>query len=155
MHTSVNWVSIGSDAGLLSIGLLGTNFSEIGIGIISFSFEKMHLNRSSAKTAAILSRGDELKMTLMDDLLEVPLLLHKPRKWHHRPRCRPYHVQSYKIRAWMCSYIRKLSMNLITHPCPDCNGVLHIEAEASLIHCNVTRGPSSLKLQRTMGWITN
>ena len=80
MHTSVNWVSIGSDAGLLSIGLLGTNFSEIGIGIISFSFEKMHLNRSSAKTAAILSRGDELKMTLMDDLLEVPLLLHKPRK---------------------------------------------------------------------------
>ena len=34
---------------LLSIGLLGTNFSEIWIGILSFSFKKMHLKMSSAK----------------------------------------------------------------------------------------------------------
>ena len=70
INASVKWVSIGScialspvrcqaitwtHAGLLSIGLLGTNFSEIRI--LSFSFKKMHLKLSSAKMAAILSRG--------------------------------------------------------------------------------------------------
>ena len=37
--------------------LLGSNFSENRIGILSFSFKKMHLKLSSAKVAAILSRG--------------------------------------------------------------------------------------------------
>ena len=61
---SVNWVSIGSgnglsparrqaitwtNAGLLSIGHLGTNCSEIRIEIQKFSFMKMHLNLSPAK----------------------------------------------------------------------------------------------------------
>ena len=44
-------------AGLLSIGLLGTNFSEIWIWILSFSFKKMHSKLSSVKMSAILSRG--------------------------------------------------------------------------------------------------
>ena len=70
-YTSVNWVIIGSGNGLspvwrqaitwtkadlLSIGLLGTNFSEIGVGILPFSFIKIYLKMSSAKMAAILSR---------------------------------------------------------------------------------------------------
>ena len=33
----------------LLIGPLGTNFSEILVGILTFSFKKMHLKRSSAK----------------------------------------------------------------------------------------------------------
>ena len=71
-YESVNWVIIGSgnglspvrrqavtwtNAGLLSIALLGTNFSEIWIEILSFSFKIMHLKMLSAKLAAILSRG--------------------------------------------------------------------------------------------------
>ena len=40
---------IWNNAGLLLIGPLGTNFSEISIGIQTFSFKKMHLNMSSAK----------------------------------------------------------------------------------------------------------
>ena len=40
---------IWTNAGILLIGPLGTNFSEILIEIISFSFKKMHLNVSSAK----------------------------------------------------------------------------------------------------------
>ena len=36
-------------AGILLIGPLGTNFSEILIGIQTFSFKKMHLKMSSAK----------------------------------------------------------------------------------------------------------
>ena len=58
IYASMNWFSIGSgnglapnrrqaitwtNAGLLSIGFLKTNFSEIWIGILSFSFKEMHL----------------------------------------------------------------------------------------------------------------
>ena len=42
-------VIIINNAGLLSIGPLGTNFSEILIKIQNFSFTKMHLKLSSAK----------------------------------------------------------------------------------------------------------
>ena len=38
-----------TNAGILSIGPLGTNFSEILIEIHTFSFKKMHLKMSSAK----------------------------------------------------------------------------------------------------------
>ena len=40
---------IWTNAGILLIGLLGTNLSEILIGIQTFSFRKMHLKTSSAK----------------------------------------------------------------------------------------------------------
>ena len=71
IYASVNWVIIGSGNGLssvwhqaitwtiaslLSIALLGTSFSEIGIGILSFSFKQMRLKTSSAKMVVILSR---------------------------------------------------------------------------------------------------
>ena len=38
-----------TNAGLLLITPWGTNFSEILIGILAFSFKKMHLKASSAK----------------------------------------------------------------------------------------------------------
>ena len=40
---------IWTNAGILLIGPLGTNFSEILIGIQTFSVKKMHLKMSSAK----------------------------------------------------------------------------------------------------------
>ena len=40
---------IWTNAGILLIGPLGTNFSEISIAIETFSFKKMHLKMSSAK----------------------------------------------------------------------------------------------------------
>ena len=72
MYASVNWVSISSgnglapnrrqaialtNADLLSIALMGTNFSKIRMGILSFSFRKMHLKLSFAIMAAILFKG--------------------------------------------------------------------------------------------------
>ena len=51
-HLAITW----TNPGLLSNGFLGTNFREVQIGILSFSFRKMHLKLSSAKMAAILSR---------------------------------------------------------------------------------------------------
>ena len=50
---AITWIN----AGLLSIGLLGTNFSEIWIWILSYSFTKIDLKMSSTRMAAILSRG--------------------------------------------------------------------------------------------------
>ena len=40
---------IWTDAGILLVGPLGTNFSEILIEILTFSFKKMHLKMSSGK----------------------------------------------------------------------------------------------------------
>ena len=42
---AINW----TNAGILLIGPLGTNFSEISIQILTFSFKKIHLKVSSAK----------------------------------------------------------------------------------------------------------
>ena len=44
-HQAIIW----ANAGILLIGPLGTNFSEILTGIQIFSFKKMHLQMSSAK----------------------------------------------------------------------------------------------------------
>ena len=75
MYAAVNQVSIGSNnglspiqcqaiiwtnAGLLSIGPLGTNFSAILIKTQNFSFTKMHLKISSAKSRPFCAGGDEL-----------------------------------------------------------------------------------------------
>ena len=64
IYASLNWVIIGSDnglspgrrhaiiwtnAGILLIGPLGTNYSENLIAILTFSFTKMQLKESSAK----------------------------------------------------------------------------------------------------------
>ena len=59
----ISWTS----AGLLSIGLLGTNFIEIQIEFLSLSFKKMYLKLSSAKMAAILSMstGRWVKFSIM------------------------------------------------------------------------------------------
>ena len=49
-----------TNAGLLSMGLMETSVSEIWIGILSFALKKMFLKMSSAKTAEISPRGDEV-----------------------------------------------------------------------------------------------
>ena len=51
---------IKTNAGLLSIGPLGTNFSEIQIKVQNFSFIKMHLKMFSAKWQPFSPGGDEL-----------------------------------------------------------------------------------------------
>ena len=73
-HIWMNWVSIGSDndllpvrhqaitwtnAELLSIRPLGTNFSEIRIKIQSFSFMEMHVKMSPAKWWPFCPGGDK------------------------------------------------------------------------------------------------
>ena len=79
IYASVNWVSIGSDnglspdwheaiistnAGILLIGSLGTNFSEIRIKIQTVSFMKMHFEMSSEKCCPCCPGVDELNCQL-------------------------------------------------------------------------------------------
>ena len=61
---------------LLSIGRLGTKFSEILIKIQDFSFPKMHLKMSSAKWRPFCPGGDELKL-----IIAVPYLNHMGNLW--------------------------------------------------------------------------
>ena len=68
---------IWTNDGILLIGALGTNFSEISIEILTFSFKKMRLNVSSAKwrpcclSRNVLNNGHHLCGT---NLLPEPML---------------------------------------------------------------------------------
>ena len=72
---------IWTNAGILSIGPLGTNFSEISIEIQIFSFKKMHLKMSSAKWRPFFLRLDvlitllALKPEYFRRTMSIPLLL--------------------------------------------------------------------------------
>ena len=54
------------NAGLLSIGPLGTNLSEILMKIQNFSLTKIHLKTLSAKWRPFCSGGDELNLVIME-----------------------------------------------------------------------------------------
>ena len=106
IYASVNWVSTGSDnalspiwcqaiiltnAGSLSIGLLGTKFSEILIKIQAFSFTKMDLKICSAKWPPFCPVRDELSSewpctlsALPEHVIDVDVI-----KWKHFPRYWP------------------------------------------------------------------
>ena len=78
----MNWVSIGSgnglapkrrqaitwtNADLLSIGPLGTNFSENWVEILTFSFKKIRLKMSSAKWRPFCPGGDEFNVNYFEN----------------------------------------------------------------------------------------
>ena len=83
---------IWTNAGILLIGPWGTNFSEILIGIHTFSFKKIHLKMSSAKWRPFCLGLNELKHVSKGDpcssglgwlitciwICEMPLLTHIP-----------------------------------------------------------------------------
>ena len=72
---------IKTSAGLLSIGPLATNFSEILVKIRNLSFTKIYLKLLSAKWRPFCPGGDELTLCCMQHQL---LAGHKaPWKWDH------------------------------------------------------------------------
>ena len=60
---------IWSNAGILLIGPLGTNFGEISIEILTFSFKKMRLKVSSAKRRPFCLGLNELKDPRPQDMM--------------------------------------------------------------------------------------
>ena len=100
---------IWTNAGILLIGPLGTNFSEILIGIKTFSFTKMHLKMSSAIWCPFCL-GLNVLMTYLCRYLSMDWvvtgldngLTHPPwTKW--RPFCRRHfqiHIREWKALHW-------------------------------------------------------
>ena len=91
-HQAIIW----TNTGLLLIGPLGTNFSEILIAILTFSFKKMRLKVSSAKRRPFCLGLNVLKnnrmMTVQE--FESSYLQHSPRKTQFSP---PYSHEYHKI----------------------------------------------------------
>ena len=69
---------IWTNAGMLLIGPLGTNFSEIFIKINSFSFMKMHLERLSAKRRPFCLGLNVLRMLIISSQGDILTVLF----WH-------------------------------------------------------------------------
>ena len=63
---------IWTNAGILLIGPLGTNFNEILISIQTFSFKKMHLKMSSAKWRPFCLGLNVLNACLIEEM-DVPI----------------------------------------------------------------------------------
>ena len=72
-----------TNAGILLIGPLGTNFNEILIEIHTFSFEKMHLKMSSAKWRLFCLGLNELMMLMS-------MVYERWQWWLHAPRAKEY-----------------------------------------------------------------
>ena len=68
---------IWTNAGILLTGPLGTNLSEILIGIQTFSFKKMHLKTSSAKWHPFLSRPEWVNTVIRwQALIDSSVVIH-------------------------------------------------------------------------------
>ena len=78
---------IWTNAGILLIGPLGTNFSENWIGIETFSIKEMHLKISSAKWRLFGLGLNELKLIQAVRLhYNVGHFLPNPLNWHPMPQ---------------------------------------------------------------------
>ena len=72
---------IWTNAGILLIGPLGTNFSEILIGIQAFSFKKLHLKTSSAKWHLFCLCLNELMLMWYQHVMPISTSV-KVCNWH-------------------------------------------------------------------------
>ena len=133
MYVSVNWVSIGSDnglspdrlqaiiwtnAGILLIGPLGTNFREIWFNIQNFSFMKIYLKISSGKWRPFCRGGDELTRSVFQ--LSSSTSGPSMRMIHVSPLCLqdlPNKLVAYKHNpAWISNYMPSKVWCEITYP---------------------------------------
>ena len=101
---------IWTSAGILLIGPLGTNFSEILIGIQTFSFKKMHLKISSAKWRPFCPGLNVLTLLVLDEenhrsLTPIPRT-HPPRHHHrrHPPSNIPTNIHPHFKQCRKCFY---------------------------------------------------
>ena len=109
---------IWTNAGLLLTGPLGTNFSEILIGIQTFSFKKMHLKMSSAKGRLFSLGLNELNQIMIH--LTGGDVWYKTEKWNGLCLIMPYQNQcrdtlyrtSARTSCWMWNYWDKFWENL-------------------------------------------
>ena len=93
---------IWTNAGILLIGSIGTNFNEILIGIQTFSFKKMHLKMASAKWRLFCRGLNELTCWIVLQIIKdmfrfwiVSWIWHDPSRWNelwNNKTCCPFHT---------------------------------------------------------------
>ena len=131
---------IWTNAGILLIRTLGTNFSEILGKIHSSSFKKMHLKMSSAKERLFILGLTELTVVRggseVDSSFRLGPLILQP-IWPNGPasdgsKCaQPISLvltyggaarrRDAALGAWMSNYTHSFTWDVITHPCPNLN----------------------------------
>ena len=114
----------------MSIGCLGTNFSEILIKIQNFSFTKIHFKMSSVKWWPFCPRGDELNIWCPDKSGWGQTIGFFVKDWFvfsHKALQNIYafsHVH-YVFMAWYLS-ILSISFRVFSYNCPNaCNKAKH------------------------------
>ena len=134
IYASVNQVSVGSDndlslgrrqaiiwpnAGILLIGPLGINFSEISFRIQNFSLRKMQLKLSSAKWQPFCPGGDEL-------LCWCPIIW--PSHYFFLkigyPQMKPIIWTNHELVYWYTYHLNQSWLSLLMHLCvtlPQCD----------------------------------
>ena len=118
IYVSVNYAITGSDnglspgrhqgiiwtnAGILLIGPLGTNISEISIEILTFSFKKMHLELSSGKGHPFC-----LGLNVLRNKLRSYSVKNQLKHFHHRSIMYPVFLTD-----TFCSVSHKTGMSLV------------------------------------------
>ena len=140
---------IWTNDGILLIGPLGTNFSEILVGIQTFSFNKMHLKMSSAKwrpfclglnvltltkdTPCLVLTGEPWGL-FWEDLGEkwprhnsTALYVFSLRTWYCRSELLIYLDLSFGMRDWSMKYVTKVIQILTSSlTCPHWSSVERI-----------------------------
>ena len=122
---------IWNNAGILSIGCLGTNFSEILIEILTFSFKKMHFKVSSAKRQPFCLGLNELTSNVIlqqscpQPRIAFYFIYSTPQnhvlpwnKFNHTP-CKGH---SWSVELFMCSrwlWVHFILELIAPAPCPD------------------------------------
>ena len=98
-------VIIWNNVGILSIGLLGTNFSEFLIEILTFSFKKMRLKVSSGKWRPFCLGLNELKKALNFDRWLSD--------WHNFICITTKLFAPHQNRMWLCTVLSKNCWRLL------------------------------------------
>ena len=107
-HQAIIW----TNAGILLIGPLGTNFSGIFIKIHTFSFKKMRFKMSSGKWRPFCLGLNVLTWVSKYIHMKMYAITHPcPNSMTVQPNI----VES---RAWLSNYIPQKTLNVITCPCP-------------------------------------
>ena len=109
---------IWTNAGILSIWPLATNFIEISIEIHSFWLKKMHLKMSFAKTVAILSRPQSVeyhRYSCLCIFLQSNAACNKLTHWDKMASFLQTTFWIYSLICKLLNFLNKISLKYFSH----------------------------------------
>ena len=143
---------IWTNDGILLIGPLGTNVSEIEIEIQTFSLKKILLKMSSAKWRPFVSTSmcqpvvTAVKGFILD-LIEIHNEAHLPVYWDHTTAENSPHYNSYQLNSFLTSSFQNLSEKA------NSLAAVHLDdCFTDLGHKHTERGPAVWGLRENIAW---